>query len=112
MTHVLLHDWWAAVDTALGVCHNKTYTRQQILSILYSLEPSDVQDYDLIDIADDPHDAENLKYLDGTIDQYIQERITGLSNELALQEEGEILRRRLQEVGFHSASVLVVVARM
>jgi SAM-dependent methyltransferase len=110
LTHVLLHDWWAAVDTARGVCHNKTYTRQQILTMLDSLGLVDRRTDDLVELDDDPHDAETLKYLDGIMNQYVQERSTGVPGESALKEQGEVLRQRLHQVGFHNASVLVAVA--
>lgn len=110
MTHVLLHDWWAAIDTARGVCHNKTYTRQQILTILDSLDLVDLKAFDLIELADDPHDSENLKYLDDIINQYALERSASLPGEPALKEQGEALRQRLHQVGYHNASVLVAVA--
>jgi hypothetical protein len=111
MTHVLMHDWWAAVDTARGVCHNKTYTRVQILSMLQSFDFHDLKDDDLIELEDDPYDAENIKYLDDIITQYIQERLTGMPGGQALKEEGEALRQRLHTIGYHSASVLVAVGR-
>lgn len=110
MTHVLLHDWWAAVDTARGVCHNKTYTREELITMLCSLDLFDWKEGDLIDLDEDPFDAENLKYLDDVITQYCQERLTGVHGEQALKEEGEVLRQRLHQVGFHSASILVAVA--
>src|SRR3989304_4786817 len=37
LTHVLLHHWWAAVDTAQGVTHDETYTREQLVSITTTL---------------------------------------------------------------------------
>ena len=110
LTHVLLHDWWAAVDTARGVCHNKTYTRQQILTMLDSLGLVDRRTDDLVELDDDPHDAETLKYLDDIMNQYVQERSTVVPGESALKEQGEVLRQRLYQVGFHNASVLVAVA--
>ena len=32
-THVALHHWWAAVDTAEGILHHETYTRQELVEI-------------------------------------------------------------------------------
>ncbi|HSL45339.1 MAG TPA: methyltransferase domain-containing protein [Anaerolineales bacterium] len=111
MTHVLLHDWWAAVDTARGVCHNKTYTRQQIMAMVRLLNLSHLIDHNLIELEDDPHDAETLKYLDDIINQYIRERSTGVPGEAVLKGQGEALRQRLHQVGYHNASVLVTVAK-
>ncbi len=110
MTHVLLHDWWAAVDTARGVCHNKTYTRRQILAILQALDLSNLKNHDLIELEDDPFDAENLKYLDGIITQYIEERSSSMPGEAGLKEAGEALRQRLHRIGYQNASILVAIA--
>lgn len=109
LTHVLLHDWWGTVDTAQGIFHNPTYTRQEIYSMLQSLGLSKTNSYDLIDLSDDPHEEETLEFLENTIDQYIRERITGLPVEAQLKEHGESLRQRLRKTGFHNASVLVMV---
>lgn len=111
MTHVLLHDWWAAVDTARGVCHNKTYTRQQIRSMLDGLDLNELKDYELVELDDDPFDDETLKYLDDIITQYSQERSAGVSGEMTLKEQGQELRKRLHIVGYQNASILVAVAR-
>jgi len=109
MTHVLLHDWWGAVDTALGICHNPTYSRQEIIFMLQSLGMGNVCAYDLTDLSDDPHEAETVKFLENVINQYLQERITGLPVEALLRERGEALRVHLRETGFHNASILVTV---
>src|SRR4030042_393167 len=33
LTHVMLHHWWAAVDTAEGIIHHETFTRQQVVEL-------------------------------------------------------------------------------
>jgi len=109
MTHVLLHHWWAAVDTAAGITHNETYTRQQILEIVARLG---LQNMVVVDDAshlnDDPKDPETIKYLTDALDQY-QKRIVGLPEESKLRERGQELRRRLEGIGFHSATSLFLI---
>lgn len=109
MTHVLLHHWWAAVDTASGVCHNPTYARKEIVAMLETLG-LDFRFDDLVDLSDDPLAAETVSEIDSVIDQYIQERSQGLPNEVDLRIQGEALRERAHRVGFHGASVLVATA--
>jgi len=106
-THVLLHHWWAAVDTAGGVHHGETFTRQQVLDLAGGLgledlcvEPSDPP-------VEDPHDPGTIQYLEGIIDQYL-ERAKGLPGEEALRLRGEELRARLKQAGFHSAASLLI----
>lgn len=110
MTHVLLHHWWAAVDTARGVCHNVTYPRAEIISMLGTLGLDFCFD-DLADVSDDPLAVDTVAEIDGIIDQYIQERIPGLPNEDDLRTQGEVLREQAHRIGFHGASVLAAVGQ-
>lgn len=111
LTHVLLHDWWGRVDTARGICHNPTYRRDEIISLLQSLGLDNLTCDDLADLSDDPLAPETLSEIDGVIDQYLRERIQGLPEEDSLKAQGESLRGRARQVGFHGASALVIVGR-
>jgi hypothetical protein len=110
MTHVLMHHWFAAVDTAKGIVHNETYTRQQILDILGKLEMTDMIFDDASDLNEDPKNPETVKSLIEAIDQYL-ERIEGLPGEAALRERGLGLRLRVEEIGFHGATSLLVIGK-
>jgi hypothetical protein len=63
--------------------------------------------YDLSDLSDDPHSPEIVEELNPVFERYIQ-RAEGHPD---LQARGEALRQRVAEVGFHSASTLVVIGR-
>jgi ubiquinone/menaquinone biosynthesis C-methylase UbiE len=54
LTHVLLHHWWAGVDTAEGITHFETFTRQQVVEITEKLGLHHLRYYDLIDLESDP----------------------------------------------------------
>ena len=110
MTHVLLHHWWAAVDTAKGIFHNETYTRQQLLDIMNNLRLTDLVFEDVINLSDDPKDPNTVRYLTDGVDQYLS-RIEGLSGEAALRDCGLNLRQRVKEIGFHSATTLLVIGK-
>ncbi len=110
LTHVLLHHWWAAVDTAQGITHHETYPRQAIVDIVQGLGLSHWDFYDIAYLNNDPKDPELLQYLDGVIDQYLQ-RAQGTAQGDVLQQRGEELRQRVQTLGFHSASSLVALGR-
>lgn len=107
MTHVLLHHWWAAVDRLGGVVHNETYQRGELVEMAAGLGLSETQFFDLNELDGDPKNLEILEELNPIFDRYIQ-RADGHPD---LQAQGEALRRRVQEVGFHSAASLVIVAR-
>jgi SAM-dependent methyltransferase len=107
MTHVLLHHWWAAVDTVNDIVHRETYTRQQLLDMVSALGLSDLTTFDLNDLSDDPKDKDFLAQLDLVFESYTQ-RANGHPD---LQARGEELKVRAKEVGFHSATTLMAVGR-
>lgn len=107
MTHVLLHHWWAAVDMVNGITHRETYTRQQLLDMVASLGLSNITTFDLSDLSDDPKDPDFTEQLDPVFESYLQ-RAEGHPE---LQSHGEELKVRVKEIGFHSATTLVVMGR-
>jgi SAM-dependent methyltransferase len=107
MTHVHLHHWWGAVDTVNGVAHHETYRREELIGLVSGLGLKDVVLYDLSDTSDDSHDPEIAEELNPVFKQYIQ-RAEGHPD---LQARGEELRQRVAEIGFHSATTLVVIGR-
>jgi SAM-dependent methyltransferase len=108
MTHVLLHHWWAAVDTAMGITHHETYSRQQILDIVIGLDLQNIIFDDVNDLNDDPKNLETVKYLSDVIDKYLT-RLEGYSGEPDLRKRGLDLRQRVEEIGFHSAACLLII---
>lgn len=107
MTHVLLHHWWAAVDTVNDIVHRETYTRQQLLDMVSALGLSDLTTFDLNDLSDDPKDKEFLAQLDLVFESYNQ-RAKAHPDLLA---RGEELKARAKEVGFHSATTLMAIGK-
>ncbi|MBI5950544.1 MAG: class I SAM-dependent methyltransferase [Chloroflexi bacterium] len=107
MTHVHLHHWWGAVDTVSGVTHHETYRRDELVGLVSGLALKDVAQYDLTDTSDDPRNPEISAELNPVFEQYIQ-RAEGHPD---LQARGEELRQRVAEIGFHSATTLVIIGR-
>ena len=110
LTHVYLHHWWAAVDTATGVCHHETFTRQQILDIVDRLDLTDRRSLDFCDLSDDPYDPARIEHLQGVIERYCQ-RVEGLPQQDELHRRGAELRLRLEQVGVQGASSLGIIGR-
>ena len=54
-SHVLLHHWWAKIDTIFGEKHDSTFSKDEIIAIMDALE---LTDYDLVEYA---WDIENPK---------------------------------------------------
>lgn len=110
MTHVLLHDWWAATGMARGIIHYPTFTRGEIIRKITALPLDDVQVWDWIDDSGDPLDPEGLKEIEAIIDRDI-ELLKTLPDGEALIRTGEELRARLRRVGVQNAAALVIVGK-
>jgi SAM-dependent methyltransferase len=107
MTHVHLHHWWGAVDTVNGVTHHETYRRDELVGLVSGLGLKETALYDLSDTSEDPKNPEISEELNPVFERYIQ-RAEGHPD---LQARGEELRQRVAEIGFHSASTLVIIGR-
>lgn len=106
LTHVQLHHWWAAVDQAVGDhTHFETYSRQELIDLLATQKLEEVSLFDFSDTTEDPKSPEIAAELEAVIDRYIQ-RASGHPD---LQSRGEVLRQRIHQIGFHSATTLVAV---
>lgn len=107
MTHVLLHHWWGAVDNINGIVHRETYQRSELLELFRALGLKDEILYDLSDLDSDPRDPALLAELEPVFERYIQ-RAEGHPD---LQSRGEELRKRVEEIGFHSATTLMMIGQ-
>lgn len=107
LTHVNLHHWWGAVDRLNGVFHNSTFTRQALVDLIKPLNLGGGVWNDIIDLEGDPHDPAILAELEPVFERYLQRA----ASRPDLVKEGEALRERVKEVGFHSASALLAVGR-
>ncbi len=110
MTHVLMHKWWASIDTLNGISHFSTFPRGKILRLCSDLGLEELisSDYSLLD--SDPVDKETLDHVNGAIDAYIG-RTEYLENNSELVRVGEQLRERLISVGFQGATSLTLLGR-
>ncbi len=110
MTHVLMHEWWASIDTLNGIPHFSTFTREKTLNIIAALGLNELISGDYSFLDSDPMNKDVIDHINGAIDTYIgrAENIEGSSE---LIKQGEKLRERLQRVGFHRATSLLVLGR-
>ncbi len=107
MTHVLLHHWWASVNTVGGEVHRETYRRADIVGILERLALEDLRVVDLVDLDEDPHAPQTIAGLEAAIDRYI----ALADGHPELQARGEELRARLHEVGARGATQLLAIGQ-
>jgi SAM-dependent methyltransferase len=110
MTHIHLHHWWSAVDTSLGISHNETGTRQEMIELIDTIGLREVALYDYADLESDPFDEVMLARMYNHIDRYL-ERASALPNYPVIEARSEELRQRLAEIGLRWATSLVVIGQ-
>lgn len=110
MTHVLMHEWWASIDTLKGVPHFSTFSRERILGTTGALGLNELITCDYSNLDSDPMDKDILDHISGAIDTYIGK--TGdIEDNSKLIRVGKQLRERLYDVGFHAATTLALLGR-
>ncbi len=92
-SHLLYHHLRSEIDQLLGVSHNKTYFRSDLLDLIYSVELEDlvVTEYQPEEPA--PKDPAN-------VDEYIA-RMTGWLDEIAAYPERENYNKRISILQEH-----------
>lgn len=105
---VELHHLKSEVDTALGIPHHKTFSRQELVDYFECLELQNIRCYDYVDIESDPLDQGTLHEINDFI-EWIMERALAVPESEALTQRGEKLRRRIYKVGIQREPVVVIV---
>jgi ubiquinone/menaquinone biosynthesis C-methylase UbiE len=104
-TVVEIHHWAADVDTALGIPHNHTFTRQEILDMIASLGLQNTKYYDLVNPQEDPKNPESIQQSNAAIDMVLQ-RAQRLPDYNIFFQTSQALRQRLNQVGCQTPSIL------
>jgi len=110
ITEKMIHHWSADIDTALGKIHNHTFSRQELLEIIQPDSWHDLQVYDVADLIQDPKADKLIENVGKTIEQVL-EKASPLPDYAAHQQKAEALRQRLEEVGLHTSTRLVILAK-
>jgi hypothetical protein len=105
-THVLLHHWMGKIDTAGGVYHRETYKRDELLGFARTLGLHNLAAHDIADLSDDPKSEEVQTEIALVIDRYASR----VADQPEALQVAETLRQRLKDIGFHSATTLLVLA--
>lgn len=109
-TESLVHHWAAEIDTALGISHNQTFTRQQILEMVRPEEWAEASLFDLAELSFDPKGEGITKHVLETIDRVLK-KAEPLPDYPAFHQRAEVLRQRVVEVGTHISTRLVMLAK-
>lgn len=108
LTDMYIHHWVAEVDSALGLTHNRTFARQELVDLVEGLRLWNVVFHDVSNTDSDPMDKAAITESEDIIDRYIR-HAKGLSACDRLKWRGEQLRRRLYKVGVQWEPELIVI---
>ncbi|MBI9014919.1 MAG: class I SAM-dependent methyltransferase [Clostridiales bacterium] len=111
MTHVGLHHFWASIDRIHGVIHKETYKKKEIIDILTAVPKTELLDSWNLEFEEEqtigPEDYTMLK---NSVTNSLK-RIEGHERYGEYQKTGDILLNRIDEIGFESATQLMVVLK-
>jgi SAM-dependent methyltransferase len=107
-TDMYIHHWVAEVDSALGIPHNRTFARQELMDLAEGLGLCSVEFYDVSNLDSDPKDEVNIKESEDVIERYMG-HVGELSGHRELRRRGEDLLRRLRRVGIQWEPELIIV---
>jgi len=116
LSHVEIHHLLGEIDTLRGICHNKTFTTQELVKIVddLNLEKVDMFQYNTHKEQESSENSEDEKEI---LDQWFQalesniEKISDLPQyEKCLQSLGK-LRDKLYKIGFLNATEVMIVCR-
>ena len=108
LTDMYIHHWVAEVDSALGLTHNRTFARQELVDLVEGLRLRNVVLHDISNTDLDPMDRAAVRESEDVIDRYIR-HAKGLSGCNRLKHRGEELRRRLHEIGVQWEPELIII---
>ncbi|MCK4654570.1 MAG: class I SAM-dependent methyltransferase [Candidatus Cloacimonetes bacterium] len=109
-SHVLLHHWWAKIDTIFGEKHDPTFSKDEIKNIADSLE---LTDYDVVEYAWNIENPKEEKFVNGQL-KVIEmglERIKDRKEYSFLKKEGEKIKEHIIKNGFAPASAVFIVGK-
>lgn len=109
-TETLIHHWAAEIDTALGISHNPTFARQEILDLVQPMHFTESKIYDLADLNPDPKGEKINRQVLETIERVLK-KAEALPDYPAHQHRADQLRQRVQRFGTHISTRLVILAR-
>ena len=106
---IRVHHWAGAVDSSLGILHDRTFARQEILDFISELNLVNMTNRDFPNTGSDPMDEKSIARLSGYLDRYHQRLANNPGSDVLLQQEGE-LRESLAAKGFQREPVLIIIA--
>lgn len=106
---IRIHHWAAAVDSGLGLIHDRTFSRQEILNFVDAMNLRILATRDFSDHSSNPMDAKAISGITDYMDRYHLFLEKQADNQFLIEQEKE-LRAALAEKGFQREPVILVLA--
>ena len=106
---IRIHHWAAAVDSSLGLIHDRTFSRQEILNFVDAMNLRILATRDFSDHSSNPRDAKAVSGIQDYMDRYHLLLDEQADNQFLIEQEKE-LRATLAEKGFQREPVILVLA--
>ncbi len=110
MTHVGLHHFWASIDRIHGAVHKETYKKKEIIDILTAVPRTELLDSWNLDFEEQTLGPEDYTMLKNSVTNSLK-RIEGHEGYGEHQKTGDVLINRIEEIGFETATELIVVLK-
>ncbi|MCK4234945.1 class I SAM-dependent methyltransferase [candidate division WOR-3 bacterium] len=110
LTHIFYHHLVSDIDTLIGIRHNKTFKRQEIIN---SVRNTGIEITDMIEYVENKDTVKNMDELDTValaLDNQI-EKLKGLPEYETFKQRGEHFKRRLYDTGILRATQLIIMGR-
>lgn len=116
LSHVKLHHLQGEIDTFIGMCHSRTFTVEELIKIVDSLnlEKVDMFQYNTHEEQEKNENLEQEKEILNQCFQALESKIEKISNVEQHDRYLKILekfRNELYNIGFFTATELVIVCR-
>lgn len=110
MTHTYMHHFWAEIDRLSGVVHKETMTRQEILDVFnYHPKVNVIRSWDVDYDEQQELSKEEYDWLKNTLDKSL-ERVKDHLDFKDYEYRVQQLKKRLDDIGFKSATQVIVIA--
>ena len=106
---IRIHHWAAAVDSSLGILHDRTFARQEILDFVDDLNLGNMTIRGFPNTDSDPLNEKAIAGVSGYLDRYHQRLANKPGSEVLIRQEQE-LRDSLAAKGFQREPVLIIIA--
>jgi ubiquinone/menaquinone biosynthesis C-methylase UbiE len=109
-THIMLHHWWASVDSRLGIFHAETLKKKAIEKLVKKLKPAESEMFEYAYRVEDPLDPKLTEYLQNSIEPYVN-RLKNHEDFEMLRTRGEELKSRLKKIGYSPADSFFFIGK-